>query len=363
MTSSPINILMLGASYGSLFATKLALAGHNTTMVCLPQEEQLINEKGTLIRLPVRGLDKPVELVSTTLTGNVSACSASAAEPAAYDLIVLAMQEPQYSVKEVKSLMQRIASSGLPCISIMNMPPIPYLARLPGVDVPKLSAAYTDPTVWSAIDPSLMTLASPDPQAFRPPDEPVNVLQVGLPTNFKVARFESDKHTKLLNQLQTDIESVRYNVDGTSVELPVKLKVHESVYVPLAKWLMLIAGNYRCVGDTSMRPIKEAVHSDLSASNEVYDWVGKLCLEYGAKQSDLVPFEKYAAAAQGLQKPSSAARALAGGAKNIERVDKVVKTLAGIKGMQHPEVDAIVQRVDKWILKNQQAEKTKPEPA
>ncbi len=358
MNASPINILMLGASYGSLFATKLALAGHNTTMVCLPQEEQLINKEGTLIRLPVRGHDAPVELRSTELEGKITACSADSAKPENYDLIVLAMQEPQYSVKGVKDLMQRIAKSGLPCVSIMNMPPMPYLRRLPGIGEQDLSAAYTDSEVWSAFNPKLMTLASPDPQAFRPPDEPVNVLQVGLPTNFKVARFESDEHTKMLYQLQDDIANIRYQVNGSEIELPVKLKVHESVYVPLAKWLMLVSGNYRCVGESGMQSIKDAVHSDLSATKDVYQWVGKLCVAYGASESDLVPFEKYAAAAQGLQKPSSAARALAAGAKNIERVDKVVKTLAGIKGMQHPEVDAIVNRVDTWLEKNRE-----PEPA
>jgi hypothetical protein len=34
----------------------------------------------------------------------------------------------------------------------------------------------------------------------------------------------------------------------------------------------------------------------------------------------MVPFEKYAKAAESLQSPSSAARALAAGAPNIERV-------------------------------------------
>jgi hypothetical protein len=37
------NILILGASYGSLLGTKLALAGHSVTLVCLPQEALLIN--------------------------------------------------------------------------------------------------------------------------------------------------------------------------------------------------------------------------------------------------------------------------------------------------------------------------------
>jgi len=51
---SPIRVLILGASYGSLFATKLAAAGHHATLVCLPAECDLINLEGTLIRLPVK---------------------------------------------------------------------------------------------------------------------------------------------------------------------------------------------------------------------------------------------------------------------------------------------------------------------
>ena len=49
----------------------------------------------------------------------------------------------------------------------------------------------------------------PDPQAFRPPEEPLNVLQVALPTNFKAARFESDADTAILSQMQADIEAIR----------------------------------------------------------------------------------------------------------------------------------------------------------
>ena len=51
-----------------------------------------------------------------------------------------------------------------------------------------------------------MTLCSPDPQAIRPPDEKVNVLQVTLPTNFKVARFDDEKYNAILRQLEKDIE-------------------------------------------------------------------------------------------------------------------------------------------------------------
>jgi hypothetical protein len=187
-----------------------------------------------------------------------------------------------------------------------------------------------------------MTLCSPDPQAFRPPEEKVNVLQVRLPTNFKSARFPSDEHTAILKQLEADIEAARFD----KLEIPVKLKVHDSVFVPLAKWAMLIAGNYRCITKEGPRAIKDAVHSDLNASRVVYQWVVNLCVLLGADEKDLVPFDKYAAAAQSLGSPSSAARALFAGAPNIERVDRLVQAIGKQKGMQLPVLDEVVNLVD-----------------
>ena len=139
------------------------------------------------------------------------------------------------------------------------------------------------------------------------------------------------------------------------LELPVNLKVHDSVFVPLAKWAMLITGNYRCIQKDAMRPIKEAVHADLEASRAVYAWVVKLCVSLGAAEKDMVPFEKYAAAAQGLANPSSAARALFGGAPNIERVDRLVRTVAAQKGMRLDVVDETVALVDARLELNRKA--------
>jgi hypothetical protein len=56
-------------------------------------------------------------------------------------------------------------------MSIMNIPPLPYLKRIPGLNADACKACYTDPTVWDSFDPKLITLCSPDPQAFRPPEE------------------------------------------------------------------------------------------------------------------------------------------------------------------------------------------------
>ena len=115
---------------------------------------------------------------------------------------------------------------------------------------------------------------------------------------------------------------------------------------------MLIAGNYRCVGKDGMRPIKEAVHSDIETTRSVYNWVVKLCVSLGADEKDLVPFEKYANAALSLGSPSSAARALAAGAPNIERVDRLVQAIAAQKGMKSAVIDETVKLVDGWLEKN-----------
>ena len=346
------NVLMLGASYGSLLATKLLMAGHDVTLVCLPEEADLINADGIRLRMPLRDREGLVEVHSKTLPGSVNACGAGDPNPNDYDLVGLAMQEPQYRVDGVRELLKAVGKAGVPCMSIMNMPPLPYLARIPVLDAADFNDCYTDASVWADVDPACLTLCSPDPQAFRPPDEPANVLQVSLPTNFKAARFHSDRHTNILRHLEHDIAAARHVVDGESLELPVKLKVHESVFVPLAKWSMLLAGNYRCVQESSPRSIAEAVHSDIEASRAVYEWVSELCRSLGASEADQVPFEKYANAAKGLAKPSSAARALFSGAPFIERVDRLVQRVASEMDESSELIDGLVALIDARLAAN-----------
>ncbi len=352
------NVLILGASYGSLLGAKLLLAGHDVHLVCLPAESDLINAEGIRVRMPVKGRPGLVELDSQKMPGRISASGTQGVDPKAYDLIALAMQEPQYRSPGVRDLMAAVAKAKVPCMSIMNMPPLTYLKRVPGLNAEACRDAYTDPTVWDGFAPAYMTLCSPDPQAFRPPEDKVNVLQVRLPTNFKAARFESDAHTAILRDLERDIDAIRFDVGGgEKIELPVKLKVHDSVFVPLAKWAMLMAGNYRCVTKDGMRPIKDAVHTDINATRDMYNWVVKLCTDLGADPHDMVPFEKYANAALSLQSPSSAARALYGGAPYIERVDRLVQSVAKGKGRSSPVLDETVRLVDAQLEKNRAAQK------
>jgi len=221
-----------------------------------------------------------------------------------------------------------------------------------GLDTESLKPAYTDASVWDSFDPDFITLCSPDPQAIRPPDEQVNVLQVTLPTNFKVARFPGEAPTAMLRRLQDEIDAIRFETPEGKTELPVKLKVYDSIFVPLAKWAMLLAGNYRCVTKDGMRTAQEAVWSDIETSRSVYNFVFDLCVKLGANPADLVPFDKYAAAAQSLTRPASAARALQNGAQYIERADKLVQLIAAQRGLHNPAIDAQVALVDARLEAN-----------
>jgi len=349
------NVLTLGASYGSLLATKLLFGGHKITMVCLPAEVEAFNTDGARVRLPIRGRKEPIELDSRKLPGSLKAAGVADVKPADYDLIALAMQEPQYRSPGVRELLDAVAKSKVPCMSIMNMPPLPYLKRIPGLNTDALKAAYTDASVWDNFEPGRLTLCSPDPQAIRPPGEKINVLQVTLPTNFKVARFDSDASTAILRQMEKDVDAARYNPGDGAIELPVKLRVHDSIFVPLAKWAMLLTGNYRCVTKDSAVDIKDAVHQDLATSRAVYNWVCGVCEKLGASPNDLVPFEKYAAAANDLVRPSSAARALNNGVPNIERTDRLVQLIAAQLGMRNAVVDQTVAQVDERLAANRKA--------
>ena len=231
------NILILGASYGSLLGTKLLMAGHNVTLVCRKKTAELINRDGTEVRIKLRDEAMHRAIFSRDLPGKLDATEPGNVDISRYDMVALAMQEPQYTNHTVRVLMVKIAAAGLPCLSIMNMPPLPYLKRIPALADMDLEEAYTNAQVWERFKPGLLSLCSPDPQAFRPPEEAANVLHVGLPTNFKASTFADEQHNKVLRELEADIDAV--TLDGHDV--PVKLKVFDSLFVPLAKWNRLKA--------------------------------------------------------------------------------------------------------------------------
>ena len=343
-----MKIMILGASYGSLLATKLLMAGHDVTLICRPEAAKLINTEGTIVRIKLRDEDNHRAFRSTDFDGQLAAAIPDDAAPEEYDMIAFAMQEPQYSAAEISRLLKRVAQSDKPCISIMNMPPPPYLKRISGLKDMDLTPCFDNIGVWGDFNPENVTLCSPDPQAFIPEEEKSNVLHVGLPTNFKAANFSNAAHSALLGQIEADIANVR--IDGKDV--PVKLRVHNSLFVPMAKWSMLLTGNYRCVLADGVQSIRDSVHNDINESRDIYEWVGALAEKIGASPDDMVPFDKYAQAALDLLKPSSAARAIDGGSGKIERVDHLVWMIGKNLGLENEAVNAIVKTVDMRLEQN-----------
>ena len=111
-------ILIMGASYGSLLASKILFGGHSVHLVCLPAEADLINAEGFRVRLPVKGRKEQVEIDSRKLPGKVSAGGAAGVNPKDYDLVGLAMQEPQYRSPGVRELLDAVAKSKVPCMPL-----------------------------------------------------------------------------------------------------------------------------------------------------------------------------------------------------------------------------------------------------
>ncbi|MEM6467006.1 MAG: hypothetical protein AAF679_10950 [Pseudomonadota bacterium] len=344
-------ILILGASYGSLLGTKMVMAGHDVTLVCRASTADLINAEGTDVRIKLRGEDTHRHILSGDQPGRLDAIAPADVDLAGYDMVALAMAEPQYGDQDIRALLGRIAEAKLPCLSIMNMPPLPYLRRIPALAETNLDGAFSNPEVWNGFEPGLVTLCSPDPQAFRLPDEKANVLFVGLPTNFKASAFEDPAHTAMLQTIADDIAAV--TLDGQDV--PVKLRVYDSLYVPFAKWSMLLTGNYRCVLPEGVQAIKDAVHGDLETSAAIYAHVDRIVQALGADAADGVPFEKYAAAANGLLKPSSVARAIDGGQEYVERVDLLVKLIADQVDLSSTMIDGVSSTVSARITQNRSA--------
>src|SRR5882762_10052345 len=103
-----------------------------------------------MIRRPPRSTLFPYTTLfrsSRKLPGKLSAGIPQEIKPSDYDLVALAMQEPQYRSPGVRELLDAVAKARVPCMSIMNMPPLPYLSRIPGVSAKACRDCYADPTV------------------------------------------------------------------------------------------------------------------------------------------------------------------------------------------------------------------------
>ena len=349
----PIRILVLGASYGLLPGIKLALAGHKVTFVGRHGEIEAMAKSPLEVEIPLRKSDEVVSLRAEVadLAAPLTPALRPPAEtdPAEHDFVLLAMQEPHFAAPEIAGLVRQIAKAEIPCLSIMNLPPPCYLDRLGSIPLEAQEGVYSSGDVWRQIDPDRISLACPDAQALRMDPQRPGHLTVTLPSNFKAAPFARQQDQVLLERLARDMSRLKCVHGEARVRPPVMLLAVPSLFAPLAKWPMLIAGNYRCLVPGGIRTISQAVHDDPLETRKVYDQVLTLIRQLGTPERAMVGFDEYSKAARRLVRPSSVARGLAGGARQVERVDRLVLNLLRYCGLEAGPVEEIVAAVDRGL--------------
>lgn len=111
--TTTIRILILGASYGILPATKLSLAGHAVTLLGKAEEVAQLAQSGTELLIPAKEDGRPLSIKlpvhDKPSAGVLAVTTPEQVRPADYDLIVLAMQEPQYKAAEIRDLLARLS--------------------------------------------------------------------------------------------------------------------------------------------------------------------------------------------------------------------------------------------------------------
>ena len=104
-------VLIMGASYGSLLATKLLFGGHEVKLICLPAEVEAINSDGIRVRMPIKGRARRSRSTRGDCPASCPPPAPPASIPSDYDLVALAMQEPQYRSPGVRELLDAVAKS------------------------------------------------------------------------------------------------------------------------------------------------------------------------------------------------------------------------------------------------------------
>ena len=88
--------------------------------------------------MPVKGREGLVEINSKKLPGKLAAGGTADVEARRRTTSWRSRCRSRSTAPPgVRELLDAVAKSRVPCMSIMNMPPLPYLARIPGVDAAK----------------------------------------------------------------------------------------------------------------------------------------------------------------------------------------------------------------------------------
>lgn len=214
-------------------------------MVCRKKTAELINRDGTEVRIKLRDEATHRAIFSARSAGTLDAVTTTTSTLRV--MIWLVCHAEPYHQPYDPVLMIKIEEAKLPCL--FDHEHAATIQRIPALGEMDLEEAYTNAQVWGTVRTGtgcqLHGLIR-RPSVHRKKRQ--KVLYAGLPTNFKAAAFADEKHNRLLRDLEADIDAVS-RPDGWTFRW--KLKVFDPLFVPLAKWSMLLIGNYRCTTPTA----------------------------------------------------------------------------------------------------------------
>ena len=339
------NILIMGASYGSLLASKLLFGGHSVHLVCLPAEADLINAEGFRVRLPVKGRKDPVVLDSRKLPGKVTAGPAAGVNP------------------------PTTISSGLRCRSRNTARPACancstrwQVARALHVDHEHAAAALPEAHPGPRLRCAQARLHRPDAcgTASIPSDHAEQPRPAGDPpagregqrAAWSRCRPTSRWRASTTTSTPPSCASWRRTIEArASTPATARSSCRSSSRCTTRSSCRSPSGRCCSPATTAASP-RTACDRAGGGAHRPRDLALGLQLRRSTCASSSAPSRTISCRSRNtppprsLVRPASAARALNNGVPNIERADKLVQLIAKQKGLSHPVIDAPVALVD-----------------
>jgi hypothetical protein len=322
-----MKVLILGSNYGLLVAAYLRERNIYFDIFTTSEEAQILETNGFTFfyKNEVCAVVRPDNCWSVFFHLNFINIEK-------YDLVILAMQEPTFSISTLESLVKKF--SNVPILSVMNIPPSSFIRNDLGLHEVDFSGVYHSSFFLDDSLTNKLIHTSAEPQIFSSGEE--GCFHIRLKGAFRCS-FGNQKIEPRMAQLL-----LRPMVRS---KLPVTIKNYLSPWISVSKFPMLIAGNYRCISNGALRSISDAVQQDLKLSEAIYLEVANGLRALGAPRSCIVPFKNYSLASTDLTSPSSVARALISGRK-IERTDKLLQHIFHAYQLPCVEIDKIVGQID-----------------
>lgn len=342
--NSETQVLVVGASYGLLIASLFLVRNIKVTIFCFDEEARSIYDGGLSVGVSdpnspgfYREAQVPIENLKL-----VTNSSELIAELDVIDVMFLAVSEPYLYGPDLSSILLAANAFNVPRVSLMNIPTPSFLCKRFSFDQDEIKSSYLDYQQLLRLLPEELTMiCNPEPQVFRP-GAALNTIQVRLGGTFRVCRSSAGDSSLVLDSLLQNMAE-----HDPVAALPASIKSYDSTFIGLSKLPMLMAGNYRCFdGQGRLISIFEAVSTDLSLSEAIYESVLDLLRFMGARRSELIPFRLYVKASSKLTAPSSICRAVYQGAAWVERADRLVHSLMMSFGCDELLIDEIVRNID-----------------